>query len=84
MYRVCLRGPADVAPLADTPMENVPNVQRLVQKEAELALLFAVDWAKERYNARHRPMEYQEGDLVYINLHRGYALLGRPPRKISQ
>ena len=29
-------------------------------------------------------MEYQEGNLVYINLHRGYALPGRPPRKISQ
>ena len=84
MYGVRLQGPADIAPLADTPIEKVPNVRRLVQKKAKLALSFAADRAKERYNAQHRPMEYQEGNLVYINLHRDYALPGRPPRKISQ
>ena len=84
MYRIRLRGPADIAPLADAPMENIPDARRLVRKEAELALLFAADRAKERYDARYRPMEYQEGDLVCINLHRGYALPGRPPCKISQ
>ena len=84
MYGVRLRGPADMAPLADAPIEKVPDVRRLVRKKAKLALLFAADRAKEHYDAQHRPKEYQEGDLVCINLHRGYALPGRPPRKISQ
>ena len=65
-------------------MENIPNAQRLVQKEAKLALLFATDRVKKYYNIQYRQMEYQEGDLVYINLHRGYTLPGRPLRKISQ
>ena len=84
MYGVCLRGPANVAPLADAPMEKVPDVRRLVRKKTELALLFAADRVKERYDTQHRLMEYQEGDLVCINLHRGYALPGYPPCKISQ
>ena len=84
MYGVRLQGPANMAPLTDTPMENIPDARRLVQKKAELTLSFAADRAKKHYDTRHRPMEYQEGDLVYINLHRGYALPGHPPRKISQ
>ena len=50
MYRVRLRGPADIAPLADTPIKNIPNVRRLVRKEAKLALLFAADRVKKYYN----------------------------------
>ena len=83
MYRVRLRGPANITPLVDAPIENIPNARRFMRKETELALLFARDRVKEYYNARHRLMEYQEGDLVYINLYRGYALPGYPPRKIS-
>ena len=73
-----------MAPLTNAPIENIPKAWRFVRKKAELALLFAADRAKERYDTRHRLIEYQEGDLVYINLHRGYALPGRPPYKISQ
>ena len=58
IYRVRLRGPANMAPLMDTPMENIPDARRLVRKEAELALLFAADRAKERYNTQYRLMEY--------------------------
>lgn len=77
MYGVRLRGPGDIAPVADTPEENILEVRRLVRQEAELALSFAADRAKERYDARHRPTEYKEGDLVCINLHRG--CLARTP-----
>ena len=58
MYGVRLRGPADIALLADAPMENIPDARRLVQKEAELALLFAADRVKKYYDARYYPMEY--------------------------
>ena len=84
MYGVRLRGPANMAPLVDTPIKNIPDARYFMQKKAKLALSFAADRAKEYYNTRHRPMEYQENNLIYINLHQGYALPGRPPRKISQ
>lgn len=45
---------------------------------------FAAARAKRRYDARHRPLEFNEGDKVYLRLHRGYHLPGRPPRKYSQ
>ena len=34
-----------------------------------LSVLFTADRVKKRYNARHRPVEYQEDDLIYIYLH---------------
>ena len=58
MYKVRLRGPADITPLADAPMKNIPDARRLVQKKAELTLLFAADRVKEYYDTQYHPMEY--------------------------
>jgi hypothetical protein len=49
-----------------------------------LAIDFAAARAKRQYDARHRPLEFGEGEEVYLRLHKGYHLPGNPSRKLSQ
>ena len=65
-----------MALLVDTLIKNISNARRFVQKKTELALLLAADQAKKYYNTWYYPVKCQEGDLIYINLHWGYALPG--------
>ena len=58
MYRVYLRGPADMAPLTDAPMENIPDIQRFIRKKTKFTLLFAADRVKKYYDTQYRPIEY--------------------------
>ena len=64
--------------------EQLPFLRESARKEAELALSFAAVRAKERYDAKRDPVSFDEGDRVYLRLHRGYALPGKPHRKFSQ
>ncbi len=45
---------------------------------------FAAARAKRRYDGQHRDLEFKEGDKVYLRLHKGYHLPGKPARKLSQ
>ena len=78
-----LRGPLEHLVGAEIE-ENVPFVRANVRHEASLALSFAAARAKEQYDRHHRPLSFDIGDNVYLRLHRGYHLPGKPPRKYSQ
>ena len=45
---------------------------------------FTAVQAKRRYNGKHRPIKFEVGNKVYLQLHRRYYLLGNPSRKYSQ
>jgi hypothetical protein len=55
-----------------------------LRKDAQLALDFAAARAKRQYDSKHRQIEFEEGDRVYLKLHHGYTLPGKPNRKYSQ
>jgi len=59
-------------------------IRDLRQRDAEIAMDFAAMAAKERYDARHNPITMDVGDKVYVRLHRGYHLPGKPNRKLSE
>jgi hypothetical protein len=59
-------------------------LREYVRQDAQLAMDFAAAETKRRYDAHHRPLEFKEGDQVYLRLHHGYYLAGKPPRKYSQ
>lgn len=45
---------------------------------------FAAAKAKQRYDNTHRFMEFNPGDKVFLRLHHGYYLPGKPPKSYSQ
>lgn len=59
------------------------DIQRkLHQRDAETAIQLAAADSKLRYDAKHNPIRYEVGKLVFfLRLHKGYNLPGRPHRK---
>lgn len=55
-----------------------------LRQDAQLAMDFAAAQAKRQYDDKHRPIEFNVGDNVYLCLHRGYHLPGNPSRELSQ
>jgi hypothetical protein len=53
-------------------------------QEAQDAIAFANWDAKRRYDPKHQPLSLKKGDKVYLQLHRGYNLPGKPNAKLSQ
>lgn len=83
IYGFSLRGPLE----SFQPDDDVPDLvfmREAVRKDAQLAMDFAAAKAKRWYDAKHRPIQLKAGDRVYLRLHDGYYLPGRPPRKWSQ
>ncbi|KAJ8106400.1 hypothetical protein ONZ43_g7077 [Nemania bipapillata] len=64
--------------------ENLRFVRDHLRKDAEVSMDFAAARAKRYYDAKHKMIEFQEGDEVYLRLHEGYHLPGKPSRKYSQ
>lgn len=56
----------------------------MYQHEAETAIAHAAASAKRLHDRRRTPAQLQVGDRVYLNLHHGYKLPGKPHRKWSQ
>ncbi|VZH91969.1 unnamed protein product [Fusarium fujikuroi] len=70
-----------------TPMEDVadlPYLREVTRKEARLAMDFAAMKGKRWYDDKHRPITLKQGDRVYLRLHDGYHLPGKPSKKWSQ
>lgn len=78
--------PSSVLSVLEVPHNSLTyeTFRKLYQREAELAMDFAAADSKIRYDARHTPLEFNIGDEVYLRLHKGYNLPGKPPRKWSQ
>ena len=70
-------------PLEDGNQDTAALREHL-RHDAQLAMDFAAAQAKRRYDGKHRPIEFEVGDKVYLRLHRGYHLPGNPSRKYSQ
>ncbi|SLM36777.1 reverse partial [Lasallia pustulata] len=45
--------------------------------------MFAATWAKRQFDSKHKKINLEEGDLVYLRLHRGYNLSGLKNPKLS-
>lgn len=56
--------------------------QRLFRSEAANAIAFANARMKIRYDANHVPLRLEQGDLVYLRLHKGYRVPGVDNRKL--
>lgn len=54
------------------------------REEADDAIAFASIIMKARYDARHLPLDLNEGDQVFLKLHDGYSIPGLANRKLSQ
>lgn len=78
--------PRDIISTLEVPQTAVDfdTLRKLYQKEAKAAIDFAAADAKARYDAKHNPISFNIGDSVYLRLHKGYNLPGKPPRKWSQ
>ena len=52
--------------------------------DAQDALAFASLRMKDYYDAKHKPIFFNVGDLVHLRLHRGYQMAGVQSRKLGQ
>lgn len=64
--------------------DALDTLRQLHMEEATHLICEAQMSAKRIYNAKHIPRTFQAGDKVYLKLHDGYHLPGKPPRKWSQ
>ncbi len=70
------------APGDTTKLSDLPTLRGSLRQDAQIAMDFAAARAKRRYDAHHRQIEFKEGDKVYLRLHNGYHLPGKPSRKL--
>jgi hypothetical protein len=78
------RAPIDmvnVIPKDSADMAATEAIRQSYQDEAAVAIDIANAIAKERYDDKHVPANYEVGDTVYLRLGKGYHLPGTPSRK---
>ena len=85
IYGMKLLGPSDVmAPTDEHRLKDLPDLRQQTRREAEFAMDYANAYAKRIYDSKHRPIEFEVGQEVYLRLHQGYTLPHKPHRKFSQ
>ena len=67
----------------DGPPEDWLKRKMVNASEAEAAIAWANVKAKTIYDKHHRPLELEEGEEVYLTLHRGYSLPSATSPKLS-
>jgi hypothetical protein len=82
------RGILDLAATSGIEDEEVDAqaleaLRKIYYKEAEFLIDTSASLAKIRYDAKHEEINIDEGDTVYLRLHKGYHLPGKPKRKWS-
>ena len=78
------RGPIDALTEEAAPeARSLRFLRESLRRDAEFALSFAEARAKRAYDVRHRNIEFKAGDWVWLKLHKGYHLPGKPHRKWS-
>ena len=70
--------------ISDVSFDEVKAIRTDLRADAKLAMDFAAAKAKERYDGKHRHVQLNSGDQVYLRLHHGYHLPHRPSRSYSQ
>jgi hypothetical protein len=69
--------------LAELPREDFDKVRDVSRQEASDALAFAAAAMKQRYDKKHKAVEFKVGQKVMVRLHKGYQLPGETNRKLS-
>ena len=64
-------------------VSDLAQSRDLHRRQAQDAQMFAATWAKRRFDSKHKKINLEEGDLVYLRLHRGYNLPGLKNPKLS-
>jgi len=68
-----------LSPKDNKILKAICNLRRI---DAKSAIEFAINAAKEYYNSRYTLIELSINNIVYLKLHKGYYLPGKPNRKI--
>lgn len=63
--------------------ESPEALRALHRQEAADCIAWAQAKMKLIYDSHHKPVHLKEGDMAYINLHKGYKVLSRTNRKFS-
>jgi RNase H-like domain found in reverse transcriptase/Reverse transcriptase (RNA-dependent DNA polymerase)/Chromo (CHRromatin Organisation MOdifier) domain/Integrase zinc binding domain len=80
-----IQGPLEsLTSIHTNSFDEIRFMREHLRRDAQLAADFAAAKAKQYYDQRHRQIEFNVGDEVYLRLHKGYYLPGHPPRKYSQ
>ena len=66
------------------PRTTVEKERAMLKKEAENAIAHAQAMSKIRYDPKHKPIDLETDQKVYIKLHRGYSQPGLKSRKYSK
>jgi hypothetical protein len=69
--------------LAELPREDFDKVRDVSRQEANDALAFAAAAMKQRYDKKHKAIEFKVGQKVIVRLYKGYQLPGETNRKLS-
>ena len=62
---------------------EVTETRNVNRRQAADSLAFAAVDAKQRYDTKHVPLSMEEGDLVFLTLHKGYRIPGLDNSKLS-
>lgn len=65
----------------ETQGDTIDTIRKLYQQEAQAPRAYAQAEARKSYNKKHRLMNFDVGDGVFLRLNEGYQLPGKPPRK---
>jgi len=69
--------------LEDLPPADYEKLRGRLRAEAQDAVAWANAGMKARYDSKHKPLSFKEGDQVMLRLHHGYKILGHENRKLS-
>jgi hypothetical protein len=71
--------------IAPEQEKELPSVIRELRRlDTQVSIDFAANAAKESYDTKHRPISFEVGEEVYLKLHKGYNLPGKPNPKLSE
>jgi hypothetical protein len=65
------------------PVGNTPEERLIDRLDAADAISYAEMVMKDRFDAKHKPLNLQIGDLAYIRLHHGYQIASKVHHKFG-
>ena len=83
VYGMKLNKGTPPAGIVEKEQPEVTEARNVNRQHAADSLAFAAVDAKHRYDAKHIPLNMEEGDLVFLTLHKGYRIPGLENSKLS-